>query len=124
MIPIQIKCINVEIPQPEMLEIENGYHQAFDRFQRFIREAQVTLRDINGPKGGVDKLCTIQFRFYPRGLAVVRSSGTSFSQAANSAWDKMQQVAARRLGKRKKGPLKNSQIEYTGRREHGSQISH
>ena len=120
MIPVQIKCINVEIPPSEMLEIESSYHQAFDRFNHFIREAQLTLRDTNGPKGGVDKLCTIQLRFYPRGLAVVKSSGTSFPQAANTACDKMQQVAAKRLSKRKSGPEKNSHIEFEGGAANGN----
>ena len=114
MIPVQIKCINVDLPLSEMLEIQTSYHQAFDRFSHLIREAQLTLRDTNGPKGGVDKQCTIQLRFYPRGLAVVKSSCTSFPQAANAACDKMQQVAVKRLSKTKSGPLRNSQIEYEG----------
>lgn len=112
--PVQIKCLNVAIPQLEMLEIVRSYHQAFDRFSCFIREAQMTFRDTNGPKGGVDKMCTIQLRFYPRGLSVVKSSGASFAQAASTSCDKMQQVAAKRLSKRKSGPIKNSQIEFEG----------
>ena len=120
MIPVQIKCINVDIPLPEMLEIESTYHQTLDRFGHLIREAQLVLRDTNGPKGGVDKLCTIQLRFYPRGLAVVKSSGTSFPQAANAACDKMQQVAAKRLSKRKSGQLRNSQIQFEGEQAYGN----
>lgn len=115
MTPIQIKCINIEIQPSELNEIESCFYKAFDRLNHCIREAQLSLRDINGPKGGVDKMCTIQLRFYPRGLAVVKSSGTSFAQAANIACDKMQQVAAKRLSKRKSGPIKNSQIGYEDR---------
>ena len=110
----QIKCANVEIPAPEMLEIESAFYQAFDRFNHFIREAQVTLRDTNGPKGGVDKQCTIQLRFFPRGLAVIKSSGTSFPQAANIACDRMQQVVAKRLSKRKSGQLRSTQSRLDG----------
>ena len=120
MTPVQIKCINVEIPQSEMLEIESSCNQAFDRFNHFIREGQLTLRDTNGPKGGVDKLCTIQLRFFPRGLAVVKSSGTSFPQAVNIACDKMQQLAAKRLSKKKSGPMKNLQIKFEGEEAHGN----
>lgn len=120
MIPAQIKCINVELPPSEMLEIESSYSQALDRLNHFIREAQITLRDANGPKGGVDKLCTIQLRFYPRGLAVVKSSGTSFPQAANIACEKMQQVAAKRLRKRKSGQFRKSQNEFEGETANGN----
>ena len=108
MIPVQIRCINVEISTPEMLQIENNHRQAFDRFSRYIREAQLTFRDANGPRGGIDKLCTIQLRFYPRGIAVVKSSGTSFPQAAYTACERMQQVAARRLGKKNRSPANRS----------------
>lgn len=120
MIPVQIKCINAAIPRHQMLEIESCFNQAFDRLNHFIREAQLTLRDTNGPKGGVDKLCTIQLKFFPRGLAVVKSSGTSFPQAAHTACDKMQQVAAKRLSNRKNGPKKNSQIEFEGGQPYGN----
>ena len=124
MIPIQIKNITRGMQLSEIQQIESTFHQAFDRFSNFIREARLTLRDTNGPKGGVDKLCTIQLNFYPRGLAVVKSSGTSFSHAANIACDKMQQVAGRRLSKknnRKKSiPLKISQIGVEGELAYGN----
>lgn len=118
--PVQIKCINTEVLPSEIDEVESIYDQALDRFNHFIREAQITLRDINGPKGGIDKLCTIQLRFFPRGLAVIKSSGITFSQAACIACDKMQQVTAKRLSKRKGGPVKNSQSEYEGGYQYGS----
>lgn len=114
MIPIQIKCINVEMKAPDILEIEHNCRQAFDRFDRFIRDAQLTFRDANGPKGGVDKQCTIQLRFFPRGLAVTRSNGTSFAQSANFACDKMQQVVAKRLSKKKSVPGRNNQAKLEG----------
>lgn len=120
MTTVQFKSINAEIPPPDMLEIEGSYHHAFDRFNHFIREAQVTFRDTNGPKGGVDKLCTIQLRFYPRGLAVVKGDGTSFLHAANAACEKMQQVVAKRLGKKKSGPTKNSQMILEGELSYGN----
>ena len=106
MIPVQIKCTNSEISLREIQEIEDTFYHAFDRFGHFIREAQFTLRDANGPKGGVDKICSLQLRFYPRGFAVVKNGGVSFQQAANVACDRMQLVASKRLSRRKSGPAK------------------
>jgi putative sigma-54 modulation protein len=108
---VQIKSPNATLTVPEIRAIENSYDQAVDRLKHVIREAQITLRDTNGPKGGVDKLCIMQLRFFPRGLAVVKSSGTTFTGAANNACEKMQQVLAKRLSKRKGAQLKSSQIE-------------
>lgn len=107
MIPIQITCPNAEVPLSIMREIKSDLHRTFNRFTHFVREAHVTLRDTNGPRGGLDKLCTVQLRLFPRGLAVVKSSGASFPEAANMACDKMRNVVAKRLNKRNDAQVKN-----------------
>jgi hypothetical protein len=37
-------------------------HFATDRFERHIRDVGVVLRDVNGPHGGIDKLCRVTAR--------------------------------------------------------------
>ncbi len=120
MTPVQIKCINVDVPLATIFEIESCYLQAFDRFNHFIREALITLRDTNGPKGGVDKLCTIRLRFYPRGIAVVKSSASSFPKAVITACERMQQVTTRRLGRKKSGQFRSSPTEFDGGHTYGN----
>ncbi len=101
MIPLQVRAVNVSIPISKMSEIEDIYYQTFNRLEHLIREAHLTLRDINGPKGGNDKLCTIQIRYYPRGVSVVKSNGNTFIEAVKSACEKMQQAIIRRNDKKR-----------------------
>ena len=101
MIQIRISCVNVEVPKEHLAEIEESFEREFYRLTHFVREAQVTLRDLNGPRGGIDKLCILEVKLHPRGVAVVKSKGSSFPQAMNFACDKMKQVVMKRLGKKK-----------------------
>jgi putative sigma-54 modulation protein len=89
------------IPDETVADIEGAFDMALDRFASVIRETHITLRDLNGPKGGIDKLCKVQLRLYPRGLAVVSSTGTSYMEAVNTACDKIRQVISKRISKRR-----------------------
>ena len=114
MTTIDVKCVHAELSPSTIREIVRSYEQAFDRFAHMIREARLTLRDSNGPKGGVDKLCTIQLRFSPGGMAVLRSRGVSFAQAARSACEKIRHVAEKRLSKRKTLRRRRARIQAAG----------
>lgn len=81
--------------------IEKAFQQALDRFVHVIREGDIALKDINGPKGGRDKCCRVQLRLLPRGLVVMRGYGSSYLEAANEVCDKMRHALAKRLEKRR-----------------------
>lgn len=100
--------LNIRVHQPKLndsstaiKETERALHFALDRFAHIVREVEVSLTDINGPRGGCDKMCKIQVRLIPRGMKVVRTIDSTFEQAANTACDKLTQILAKRLCKRK-----------------------
>ena len=101
MIKVKIQKAYVKISPKELFQIENAFNFAIDRFGHVVRDVVVTLADTNGPKGGVDKRCNVQLRLYPRGLAVVRSTGASLLETVHEACDKMRQVLSKRLSKQK-----------------------
>ena len=101
MIKIKIQGTYIEASEQEQRQIEKAFKLAMDRFQHVVRDVFVTLTDINGPRGGVDKRCSVQLRLYPRGLLVVRSSGSALMDTVNDACDKMRQVISKRLSKSK-----------------------
>ena len=104
MISLQIKRLDIEISSDTTSQIERAFGCALDRFQHVIREVEVTLLDVNGPKGGVDKRCRVQVRLYPRGLIAVKSTGICLLEAANNACDKTRQAIAKRLDKQRTRP--------------------
>jgi putative sigma-54 modulation protein len=58
---------------------------ALDIFEDRIGETSVYLMDLNGPRGGVDKLCQISVRVSGIGDVVVRETGTTLPAAINRA---------------------------------------
>lgn len=100
---IQIKTQNksLEVNTDILDKINKAFNNALDRFHHRIREAEVILSDLNGPRGGIDKRCTVQVRMLPRGILVVRSTGSSLLEAANDACDKLKSVIGKRLTKRR-----------------------
>lgn len=73
---------------------------ALDRFERTVREVRATLRDDNGPKGGVDKRCLVRLRFLPRGEAVISKSAAEVLSAVALAAQGAKEAVARRAGRR------------------------
>jgi hypothetical protein len=58
---------------------------SLDTFGDRIEDAFVYLMDLNGPKGGVDKLCQITVQAHRIGDVVVRETGPTVVTALNRA---------------------------------------
>lgn len=73
------------------------FHVALDRFATAIREVELGLVDLNGPKGGLDKRCRARLSLVPRGTVVVDSVGETFLEALHGAAEKARRALQRRL---------------------------
>lgn len=82
-------------------ESERCLQFATDRFHRDIRDLGVVLRDINGPHGGIDKLCRVTARLRRGGSLEVEEKRTSFSAAISAAAKRLRRVLSRRIGGKK-----------------------
>ena len=91
----------MEIPENMLAQIEKALCSALDRFKHTIREVDINLIDLNGPKGGLDKRCNVQIRFEHQGSLVVTSTGASIIQIVHEACDKLRHVITKRLSKAK-----------------------
>lgn len=79
-------------------ESERRLHFAADRFQHHIRDIDVLLRDVNGPRGGVDKRCRIRARLRGGGTLEIAETRSSFGGAIRAAAKRLRRLLARRLG--------------------------
>ena len=61
---------------------------ATGRFQKHIRELSVSMRDVNGPRGGIDKSCK---------LTATLRAGTIEIEETRRSFGSALQVAAKRL---------------------------
>ena len=82
---LSIRTRNVELTDALREQIERRLEFAFDTFRDHVQDALVYLVDLNGPKGGVDKLAQITVRVSRIGDLAVRETGTTTSAALNRA---------------------------------------
>lgn len=76
--------------------------RALARFERLIPVVEVHLTDINGPCGGIDKLCAIHVSVRRAGRIIVRECRDEFYRAIDAAIHRVKQAIARRADRRKR----------------------
>ena len=77
---------------------ERRLHFATDRFERHIRDVGVVLRDVNGPNGGIDKVCRVIAKLRRGGRLEVEEKRASFMAAISAAAKRLRRLLARRIG--------------------------
>ena len=74
---IKILSRNVELTDAQSGTLERRVQFALGRFASEVRTVQLTLTDVNGPKGGSDVLCRVKVVL--KGSGDVNVSGTDVS---------------------------------------------
>ena len=105
---------NIAMTPTLIAHAESALGYAFDRFLHIVRDADLTLIDVNGPKGGVDKECRILIHLYPRGLIVVRSQSSDEYAAIRGSCDKARFSISKRIAKFKKRRIRPSRSQFLG----------
>ena len=82
---LSIRTRDVELTDALREGITRRLEFALDTFDDHVEDAFVYLMDLNGLKGGVDKLCQITVRARGIGDLAVRDTGTTFPAALNRA---------------------------------------
>lgn len=86
---LEIRQRNAKITDGLHRYVEERLHLALGRFARHIQRVRVYLRDVNGPRGGLDKKCRIVVELPLRARVVVtgidRLLSAAIAQTANRA---------------------------------------
>jgi hypothetical protein len=94
-------------------ESERRLRFATDRFQPHVREMDVVLRDVNGPRGGVDKLCRVTARLNSGGTVEIEERNSRFLGVIRVAAKRLRRLLARRIGgKTKRDGNRDGQLAY------------
>ena len=88
--------------------VQDRVRTAVGSASHFLTGAMVRLRDVNGPRGGVDKACRVVVRVRGRGTIVAEAASRDLYAAVDAAAEKLGQALRRHLRRRR-----------TLRREHG-----
>jgi hypothetical protein len=75
---------------------------ALRRLDRMVPRARVRLSDVNGPRGGIDKLCQVELHT-PQRRVVTSSRAAAWRDALDLALQRAARVLARSLKSRRAG---------------------
>lgn len=94
---LHIRARHVELTPGLQDRLDRSVRFALSRFAPTLREVHCTLDDVNGPKGGVDKVC--RMRVLPRGgdPIVIEQADTELDRAIDLAVDRAARGVARQL---------------------------
>jgi ribosome hibernation promoting factor len=81
--------------------VERRLQFSLGRFSRRVERAMVHLDDVNGPRGGEDKVCRIEVRLRPSGNVFVEESGSVVLAAVAGAADRVGRAVSRALERRR-----------------------
>ena len=96
----EIRGRDISITEALRDHIERRLRFALDRFTTRIKQVHVTLVDLNGPRGGIDKCCKLAISLDRSSTIVVESHASEVYVAIDGVADK----AAIYIGRRLKRP--------------------
>ena len=83
--------------------VERRLSFALSRFGGRVRAVSVGLTDLNGPRGGIDKRCSMQARLAPRGSVRVEDTDSDLPAAIDRAATRLARAVTRALERRREG---------------------
>jgi putative sigma-54 modulation protein len=82
--------------------VSRRLHVALSRTHNLIRAVAVRLADINGPRGGIDKACSVQLSLTGQAPVIVTATSASIEHAIDRAIHRAAQTLSRRRMKIRK----------------------
>ncbi len=81
--------------------VERRLSFALSRFGGRVRAVSVSLVDLNGPRGGIDKKCSMQARLASRGSVRVEDTDSEVPAAVDRAAMRLARAVTRALERRR-----------------------
>jgi putative sigma-54 modulation protein len=92
---IEVKQKHVEIQDSVVDNIHRHIEADLERFDHMIKRVCVQIADINGPRGGEDKLCRIQVYLKHASAVIVEDRGSSVFTVVCRAIDRVNMAVSR-----------------------------
>lgn len=98
---ITVRVRDVEWTEDLQLRVQRTIRFATDRHRDRITRISVCLTDLNGPRGGVDKLCHITADMRGANPVIIKEKGEDVITAINRAARRLTYRIGRRLHRRR-----------------------
>lgn len=98
---ISIRARSVDWTDELREKVERSISFAFDRYKTQVKHISVYLADVNGPRGGVDKICQITADLDHGDPVMILEEGIEIEPTVNRAVGKLSYRIGRRLQRRR-----------------------
>ena len=100
-VPANIRVVGVELDEDQKQYIRQTLGMKLGKFASSIERVSVRLKDVNGPRGGVDQLCRIKVVLSGLPSIVLQSQAGSLRDAINGALTGAERAVRRRVQRRR-----------------------
>lgn len=107
-IPAYIRSVGPVLDSGDRQYLRRKLGQKLSKFAPAVERTSVRVEDLNGPRGGIDKLCRIKVVLRGLPSVVVEERHTSLQGAIDGALTRMERAVRRATDRRRKEPLKGS----------------
>jgi hypothetical protein len=101
--PANVRVFGVDLDADERAGMRERLGRKLGKYARSIERVTVRLRDVNGPRGGVDHVCTIKVVLAGLPSVVFEKSATTVGAAFSLALAGAERAVVRSLQRRRSG---------------------
>jgi putative sigma-54 modulation protein len=94
-VQIHVRSKQVEMDEAVRTHIEHRLEQSLGRHAARIRRVSAQIVDVNGPRGGEDKVCRLEIRLLPTGGLFVEDTDADLYAAVSRAADRAARAVSR-----------------------------
>jgi CBS domain-containing protein len=103
-VPANIRVAGVELDQDDRAYIRQILGMKLGKYANSIERVSVRLKDVNGPRGGIDQVCRIKVVLSGLPSVVFQSQAASLKAAINGALTGVERAVRRRMQRRRMNP--------------------
>jgi putative sigma-54 modulation protein len=94
---LAINASNIEMSKETISQIKEKSRKVFARISDYILAVKLTIEDVNGPKGGIDKKCVVVVHCYGMPTVVASNNQQSSVGAVNLALTKARTALIKKI---------------------------
>jgi CBS domain-containing protein len=107
-VPANIRVSGAELNQDQRAYIRQSLGMKLGKYANSIERVSVRLKDVNGPRGGIDQVCRIKVVLSGLSSVVFQSRAASLEDAINGALTGVERAVRRRVQRRRMKPIKRA----------------
>jgi hypothetical protein len=107
-VPANIRVFGVALDREDRAYVRQGLGMKLAKYATSIERVTVRVTDVNGPRGGVDRMCRIKVVLSGLPSVVFESRTASLKAAINGALAGVERAVRRSVQRRRMRPLKGT----------------